>query len=66
MWEKFLVALERKVVLVLVWERKHMCVTNFHKMTLAVEVALNPNTTNQIKNDALSTQQNLDGWLYNQ
>ena len=27
--------------------RKHMCVINHHDMTLAVKVALNPNTTNQ-------------------
>ena len=27
--------------------RKHMCVTDRHDMTLAVKVALNPNTTNQ-------------------
>ena len=26
---------------------KHMCVTDLHDMTLAVKVALNPNTTNQ-------------------
>ena len=29
--------------------RKHMCVTDRHDMTLAVKVALNPNTTNQLK-----------------
>ena len=28
--------------------RKHICVTNRHNMTLAVQVALNPNTTNTI------------------
>ena len=27
--------------------RKHICVTNRHDMTLAVKVALNPNTINQ-------------------
>ena len=27
--------------------RKHMCITDSHDMTLAVKVALNPNTTNQ-------------------
>ena len=27
--------------------RKHICVTDRHDMTLAVKVALNPNTTNQ-------------------
>ena len=27
--------------------RKHMCVTDHHDMTLAVKVALTPNTTNQ-------------------
>ena len=27
--------------------RKHICVTDHHDMTLAVKVALNPNTTNQ-------------------
>ena len=27
---------------------KHICVTDRHDMTLAVKVALNPNTTNQI------------------
>ena len=27
--------------------RKHVCVTDHHDMTLAVRVALNPNTTNQ-------------------
>ena len=27
--------------------RKHICVTDCHDMTLAVKVALNPNTTNQ-------------------
>ena len=26
---------------------KHMCITDHHDMTLAVKVALNPNTTNQ-------------------
>ena len=48
MWEKESVALERKVVLVLVCEkaRKHICVTDRHDITLAVKVALNPNTTN--------------------
>ena len=29
--------------------RKHICVTDRHDMTLAVEVALKPNTTNQIE-----------------
>ena len=29
---------------------KHMCVTDRHDMTLAVKVALNPNTTNQPTN----------------
>ena len=28
--------------------RKHICVTDRHDMTLAVKVALNPNTTNQL------------------
>ena len=27
--------------------RKHICMTDFHDMTLAVKVALNPNTANQ-------------------
>ena len=31
--------------------RKRICVTNRHDMTLAVKVALNPNTTNQPTND---------------
>ena len=32
----------------MVWEsQKHICVTDRHDMTLAVKVALNPNTTNQ-------------------
>ena len=50
MWEKKSVALERKVVLVLRCQkaRKYMCITNCHDMTLAVKVALNPNTTNQL------------------
>ena len=30
--------------------RKHICVTDRHDMTLAVKVALNPNTTNQPTN----------------
>ena len=29
---------------------KHICVTDRHDMTLAVKVALNPNTTNQPTN----------------
>ena len=45
--EKKSVALERKVVLVLVWE-SHMCVTECHDMTLAVKVASEPvQPTNQ-------------------
>ena len=28
--------------------RKHICVSDRHDMTLAVKVALNPNTTNQV------------------
>ena len=28
---------------------KHICVTDRHDMTLAVKVALNPNTANQIE-----------------
>ena len=49
MWEKYSVALERKVVFVLVWESQEITYaspTNMN-MTLAVKVALNPNTTNQ-------------------
>ena len=36
-------------MLVLVWENQvtHLSVTDRHDMTLAVTVALNPNTTNQ-------------------
>ena len=29
--------------------RKHICVTDRHDMTFAVKVALNPNTTNQLR-----------------
>ena len=33
--------------------RKHICVTDRHDMTLAVKVALNPNTTNQIQREII-------------
>ena len=33
--------------------RKHMCVTKHHDMTLAVKVALNPNTINQPLSNAI-------------
>ena len=33
--------------------RKHICVTDSHDMTLAVKVALNPNTTNQPTNQSM-------------
>ena len=40
----------KKIVLAQVWESKqtHDCVTDCHDITLAVKVALNPNTTNQL------------------
>ena len=47
---KVVVALERKVVLVLVCRRPgNTCVTDHHHMTLAVKVALNPNTIQPIE-----------------
>ena len=49
LWEKLLLALER--MLCWYWcerTRKHMCVTNHHDVTLAVKVALNLNTINQL------------------
>ena len=44
-----------------------MCVTDRHDMTLAVKVALNPNTTNQPSNSAAKEyiMSNIDKWEYN-
>ena len=44
-----------------------MCITDRHDMTLAVKVALNPNTTNQSTKGYLSTKQNfvLEGIVSN-
>ena len=43
-----------KVLLVLEWERQeNMFVTDRHDMTLAVKVALNPNTINQLSTNAI-------------
>ena len=48
MWEKWLVALEKKVVSTGVRKPGNtMCVADRHDVTIAVRMALNPNTTNQ-------------------